>query len=247
MTGIEGQRLCFESGLGTETRTVSAERIVGADGRSSVARKAIGIRSERTLVSYMAGVLLEDVELPFEGFGHVFLGGPGPVLAYRIGERQVRVCLDVPAHAQKKPAYLWDTYSPLLPAQLLPAFREALSNGTAVWVANQHSSRTHYGCEGLALVGDATGHFHPMTATGMTVGFLDAECLVRSQSFEEYRRARTFGTYVPEMLATTLHQVFAGSDDSAVAIRKANTSPKPSPLQQKASQQIDRFPAGACL
>ncbi len=221
VTHIDGQQLICELVNQGETQTVLAERIVGADGRCSVVRKALGIPNDYQLVSYMAGVLLEDVELPFEGFGHVFFGGPGPALLYRIDRRQARVCIDVPIDFDKKPTSLWDAYSPVLPEVLLKAFRQALENHPVVWVANLFSSRTHYGRDRLALVGDATGQFHPMTATGMTVGFMDAECLVRSKSFQDYQRARTFNTYVPEMLASTLHQLFTRNDESAVAIRKA--------------------------
>ncbi|MBH8561918.1 FAD-dependent monooxygenase [Nostoc sp. CENA67] len=218
---IEGQKLTFEHIQQRYNQTITVGQIVGADGRSSFTRKALGIANNQILISYMAGVLLEDVELPFEGFGHVFLGGPGPALMYRIGTNQIRICLDVPIHSQKKVAYLWDAYSSVFPKVLLPAFRQALQNNLVVWVANQFSSRTHYGRPGLSLVGDATGHFHPMTATGMTMGFLDGECLVRSRNFATYQRQRKLGTYVPEMLATTLHEAFSRDDDSAVAIRKA--------------------------
>ena len=221
VTQIQGQQLTVDHLKQGETLTLFAEHIVGADGRSSVARKALGIPHHPELISCMAGVLLKEVELPFEGFGHVFLGGPGPALAYRIGHNQVRMCLDVPFGFQKKTAHLWDVYRSILPSELLGVFRQALEQEQVVWVANQYSSRIHYGRSGLSLVGDATGYFHPMTATGMTVGFMDVECLVQSQTFEEYQNQRSLGTYVPEMLATTLHEVFCRSDESAIAIRRA--------------------------
>ena len=219
VTQIQGQQLTFQYYKG-ET-TIIAEGIVGADGRSSLARKALGIPYKPELVSYMAGVLLENVELPFEGYGHVLLGGLGPVLIYRINDNRVRMCLDVPLDFPKKSANLWDAYSPILPSQLLGAFRKALEKNRVQWVANQYSSRTHYGRPGLALVGDATGYFHPITATGMTIGFMDVKYLVRSKSFGNYQYQRKFGTYVPEMLAMTLHEVFRRNDESAVAIRRA--------------------------
>ena len=53
------------------------------------------------------------------------------------------------------------------------------------------------------------------------IGFMDVECLVRSKSFGNYQYQRKFGTYVPEMLAMTLHEVFCRNDESAVAIRRA--------------------------
>jgi squalene monooxygenase len=98
VTSISAQTLTFESGKHCETGTILAERIIGADGRASATRKALGIPNDSKLVSYMAGVLLEDVELPFEGFGHVFLGGPGPAVAYRVAKNKIRICLDVPLH-----------------------------------------------------------------------------------------------------------------------------------------------------
>ena len=218
---IQGRQLTFKDRQRGENLTISSPLIVGADGRSSVARKALGITDNPKLISYIAGVLLEDVELPFEGFGHLFLGGPGPALVYRIGDNQIRICLDVPLGFPKKPVDLWDAYSPILPSGLLARFRQILEKEQVAWVANNYSSRIHYGRKGLALVGDATGYFHPMTATGMTVGFIDAECLVRSKSFNEYQSQRSWGTYVPEMLATTLYEVFCRDDESAVAIRRA--------------------------
>ena len=74
---------------------------------------------------------------------------------------------------------------------------------------------------GDSQVGDATGYFHPITASGMTIGFMDVECLIRSKSFENYQCQRKFQTYVPEMLAMTLHELFRRDDESAVAIRRA--------------------------
>ncbi|MEA5622443.1 FAD-dependent oxidoreductase [Nostoc sp. UHCC 0251] len=221
VTHIEGQELSFDLVKQKRTQTVLAEKIVAADGRHSVARKTLGIPNDHQIISYTAGILLLEVKLPFEGFGHVFLGGPGPALAYRIGHDQVRVFLDVPINFHKKPSYLWDAYSPVLPKVLLPALRQALENYPVIWVANQFSSRLYYGRDGLAMVGDTTGQFHPLTAIGMTVGFMDAECLVGSRSFQNYQSDRIFRTYVPEILATTLHQVFTRDNDSTIAIRKA--------------------------
>lgn len=173
----------------------------------------------------MAGVLMSGVELSFEGYGHVLLGNPGLALIYRIGNNKIRACFDVPIdkfqHCPDKVAYLWDTYSPILPDVLRSALREALSNQNIVWSANQFCPRLNYGRQGLVLVGDAAGYCHPMTATGMTLGFQDVECLISSQNFKQFKRDRLIHTYVPELLATSLYQVFTRQDPSAVAIRQA--------------------------
>jgi squalene monooxygenase len=224
VTGIEGQRLQFAQEGSAGTTTLSAELLVGADGRASLARRSLGLADDRILLSHMAGLLLDDAELPCEGYGHVFLGGLGPVFVCRISPHQVRVCLDVPVrHGQPKndAAYLWTAYSPVLPRALLPAFRSALETRPVAWTANQWRPRVHYGRAGLALVGDAVGHFHPLTAVGMTLGFQDGYCLASSKSLNAYRRVRSARSGVAELLAIGLYQMFTRDDAGTVAIRSA--------------------------
>lgn len=228
VTRIEDQRLDIQrtsdTRVGARELQISAARIVGAGGRASIARQALGLEPEHETWSRMAGVLLSGVTLPFEGMGHVFLGGPGPVLAYRIGADAVRLCFDVPVRRMSpkaRAAALWDGFGHVLPAALRPALREELLAGRISWAANQVRARMHYGRRGLALVGDAVGHYHPLTAIGMTLGFGDAVTLAESRRFERYRRRRRRETRVPEMLAVGLYEVFADDSDEAVLIRQA--------------------------
>ncbi len=223
VTQIDGNKLTFHTDPGT-TKTVLAGQIVGADGRASLVRKQLGHPNPSATVSLMAGILLENAELPYEGFGHVVLGGPGPILIFRISPRHLRVCLDVPAHhptAREGSAYLWNSYSPVLPSKLIPAFQEALQNRPILWAANQFRSRVYYGQDGVSLVGDAVGHFHPLTAVGLTLGFMDGECLARSPNIEAYRKERSALTYVPELLAYSLYRVFTNQDSGTVALRRS--------------------------
>ncbi len=224
VTQIEGQRLTFLDADQGTTQIVLAGQIVGADGRASYVRKQLGHANHSAKVSLMAGIILEDADLPYEGFGHVVLGGPGPILIFRISPRQLRVCLDVPAQhysAKEASTYLWNAYSPVLPPALIPAFQEALQNRPILWAANQFRSRDYYGQEGIPLVGDAVGHFHPLTAVGLTLGFMDGECLARSACFEDYRKERSAASYVPELLAYSLYRVFTKQDTGTVALRKS--------------------------
>jgi len=217
---IDGQTLTAdERGNGIE---IVADQIIGADGRSSVARAALGLPSERVTFSRMAGLILEDATLPAEGSGHVFLGGLGPILAYRISSDHIRVCLDVPnSHRRVTPADLWDGFARAFPASLRLAFRKALATQRISWAANQVRPRGSYGRRGLVLAGDAVGHYHPLTALGMTLGFQDAVALGRPGGFTRYQLSRTRESRVPEMLAVALYEVFADDADEAVAIRKA--------------------------
>lgn len=207
---------------------VRAERIVGADGRASTVREKLGIPDHGSLLSYMAAVELRGVTLPSEGFGHVVLGGPGPALFYRIADDVVRGCLDVPISygaGARAPSFIWDAFAPVLPPSMKPAFRAAVERGLAGWAANRFRPRTHFGREAapgraqVALIGDAVGHVHPMTANGMTLGFLDAEALAGASSIAEFAELRR--AYVPEVLSNALYHCFRREDESAVQLRRA--------------------------
>ncbi|MGM0576137.1 MAG: FAD-dependent oxidoreductase [Myxococcota bacterium] len=221
---IEGQRVVYERRGRPGEVVVHAGLIVGADGRSSIVRETLGLPVDHTTCSRMAGVLLRGAELTHEGFGHVFLGGPGPVLAYRIGPDLIRLCIDVPrdqARTRDKLAWLHDAFTPVLPEPLRPAFRQALLDKQVLWAANQVRPRLYRGRPGMVLVGDACGHYHPLTAAGMTLGFGDAETLAEARSFRTWSLQRRRDTRAPEMLAVALYEVFADQADEAVAIRRA--------------------------
>ncbi len=212
-TGLQGTRVHFAH-EGRE-HTVFADRVVAADGRSSAVRKSLRDENEADVASHMAGLELRDVELPFESYGHVLLGGPGPVLLYRIAPDRVRACIDVPVNApgaRRDARYVWDAFSPLFPEALRPALKRALENDKLLWACNRFLPRTFYGSGNVALVGDAVGFYHPLTASGITVGLKDTETLLSSPSVEAYHALREPQTFAPELLANALFHVFTRED-----------------------------------
>jgi 2-polyprenyl-6-methoxyphenol hydroxylase-like FAD-dependent oxidoreductase/phytoene/squalene synthetase len=220
--GVDGHVVRGEDRLRRRPVDLEAARIVGADGRSSMVRQSLGFPDRSQVLSYMACVELRDVDLPFPGFGHVVLGGPGPMLLYRIGDGRVRGCLDVPlteGPRSRSAAYLWDAFAHLMPAGTKDAFRDSLSRAPLVWAANRFRPRSHFGRDHVALVGDAVGHTHPMTALGMTNGFLDAVALADAGSIAEYEAARR--AHVPEVLSNALYHCFRRTDPGATSLRVA--------------------------
>ncbi len=219
---IDGSTLRVESRKTGETFEVRAGRIVGADGRKSMVRQSLRAEESSALLSYMASVELRGVELPREGFGHVVLGGPGPALFYRISDDVVRGCLDVPvalgASARTR-EFLWDGFAPVVPEGLRAALRVALESGPSAWAVNRFRPRTFFGRGDVALVGDAVGHVHPMTAFGLSAGFLDAPALARARTIAEYAKARR--GYIPELLSNALYHCFRRDDASASHVRAA--------------------------
>ena len=243
---IEGTRLKFADVDADAIYEVTAERIIGADGRASMARKSLGLSGSGRHMSYMGGVVLTDVELPFEGYGHVFVGPPGPVLAYRISSNAVRVTIDLPtsvAQLRKNPRQLASEVAPWLPPLLDQALRRTLQEATVVWMGTRFRPRCDYGAGPVALVGDAVGHFHPLTAAGMTMGFMDVDCLVSADSVRQYQRLREARSYVPELLSNALYELFTRSDEATVAMRRAvYRSWRESPRQR---QRLMRMLTGA--
>lgn len=221
---VERGRLEGRGGPLGEAWQIEARRIIGADGRKSLVRRAHGPTPQPRLISYMVGVLLKGHHLPFEGFGHVILGGPGPILIYRIGEDALRVCLDVPIRlfqSSQEKAQAMRAHLERVPASLRAALCEELEAGRFAVRANQVRSRVFYGNEDLPLVGDAVGFQHPLTAMGMTLGFEDVDCLVRSQDFQTFERERIARTVVPEFLALALYEAFSRTDAGAASVRRA--------------------------
>lgn len=200
-----------------------APRVVIATGRSSVV-SSFQAASTTKVVSHMAGVVLEGVTLPNEGYGHVFLGAPGPVLAYRIGETSVRLCLDVPLSFGGGPdrlARLYEAYAPILPQALQRALHRALCRGRIEWATNQVRPRRDFGEPCLAMVGDAVGRHHPLTATGLSLGLHDALSFAKAASFDSHRAERAAAGAVPELLSIALYDVFSGKSGAAREVRRA--------------------------
>jgi squalene monooxygenase len=204
--------------------TLRADRIIAADGRFSAMRKSLGIPDDRTPLSNMAGLLLRGVRLPFEDYGHVMLGGVGPVLAYRIAEDAVRVIIDVPVEWKKlgdRERRIWRAVEPQLPPELKEPVRRELESGHVHWALIELRPRIVYHKDGVALISDAVGHFHPMTGIGMTLGFGDAVDLADHSDLDAWARARHQATLSPALLATALYEIFAVDSEPTRACREA--------------------------
>ena len=219
---IEDERLTFTRDGAAQS--VTASRIVGADGRSSVVRRSLGLSTSPMTCSLMVGILLEDAQLPVEGYGHMLCGGPGPILMYPLGGKRVRVLLDVPQERWAGPdrvETMASSCGALMPEALRPSFVEAVRGGEFSVAANGVKPRISYGHPRRVLVGDAAGHYHPLTGVGMTLGFGDALALAENGDFREFARRRVQATRAPELLAMGVYEAFADGRDEAVFLRQA--------------------------
>jgi len=211
--------------LHTTCGTLYPDVVVGADGRSSAVRRALRADHPASVpLSRTAGFLLPGAELPKEGYGHVFLGGLGPILVYRVAPDALRMTVDVPLGAPHPPEvfrYLQRGYADVLPPPLREGFLDQLHPHNVQWAANRFLRRTDYGYGRCALVGDAVGYSHPLAALGMALAILDGECLGRSTSSAVYARERTAQSWSAERLGAAIHRVVTEEDAASRTLRQA--------------------------
>lgn len=154
---------------------LKTQLLVAADGRTSNIRKMAGIEDERTRLSTMVGYVLKGGRLPHPGFGHVFVGGPSPALAYQIAPNEVRVMFDILDNPDGVKALERDpSYLEPIPEPLRSDIKEAMRTQQALVSANYTIQPQALTKGRLVCVGDAGGCCHPLTATGISVSTRDA-------------------------------------------------------------------------
>jgi len=228
---------------------VHADLVIAADGKGSTVRKLAGISDEgRQTIGFTAGVEIVNASLPRPGYAHVFLGAWGPVLAYPIlreadGTIRTRVTIDLPrvlpVKGEALKQFILRTYVPFVPAPLSAELAAAIKahEGPLHMAPTVNLPAPSAAMPGVALVGDAAGCSHPITASGMTMGLRDAETLsVQAQrradlpreapwfDAESLRRYRAeHDRYVPtrQALADAIYEAFRGGEDGSRAIRRA--------------------------
>lgn len=235
-------------GPGGQQVKVHADLVIGADGKASQVRKLAGIPDQRQTVGFTVGLELRNARVPAVTWGNIILGAWGPVLVYPItrepgGDLVYRVTLDLPANLPAKGArlaeFLLETFVPFLPQPLSDQIAEAIvrHKGPFEMAPTVNLPAPTAVQPGLALIGDAGGCSHPITASGMTMGLRDAECLgeearrradapvheawLDDGSLRRYRAEHD--RYVPtrQALADAIYEVFRGGNEGARAIQRA--------------------------
>ncbi|MBS1151926.1 MAG: Monooxygenase, FAD-binding protein [Myxococcaceae bacterium] len=212
-------------------REFRAELTLGADGRQSKVRSLMGLEPEVKLLSFTVAVTVEGDVMPHPGHGHVFLGAPGPILAYPYGEGQIRMCIDVPVgEAKGKDAikkYVKDAFARFVPEPLRSAMLASLDRRPLEGCATHAVSTQACAAPGIALVGDSGGCMHPLTAGGMTNAVNDvltlSDCLGEELALDaallEYQRRRYRFVRAREVFTEALYEVFRAHDDGAKALQ----------------------------
>lgn len=221
-------------GARTEDGTqYDAKLVVLADGRTSRLREGLGMKPNIKLVSYTAALAAEGPDLlPERDYGHVFLGAPGPILAYPYANGRVRFCIDVPLGAPKGQdgiaEYLETKYAPQLPHRLRAALVAATQSRHFEVCATHSISTVACAAPGVVAVGDAAGCAHPLTASGMTNAMNDIKALteelakggISATALERYQRRRYDFVRMRELFTEALYDVFVGAQPGERALRR---------------------------
>jgi squalene monooxygenase len=213
---------------GTEVR-VGARLLVAADGRASRVRGMLGIQEENVRLSTMSGTLVDAAHLPHPGFGHLFVGGPAPVLAYAISADRARVMMDLPTGAEPTTPLRQPDYLRALPAGMRAAVIAALAQDRPLASANFTRLPRQVARGSAVLVGDSAGCCHPLSASGMASCTRDALTLARvlresggdiPAALASYALVRRGPQRTRLSLASALYRCFSEASPEMTALRQ---------------------------
>ncbi|TPV94262.1 MAG: FAD-dependent monooxygenase [Myxococcales bacterium FL481] len=161
---------------------VACRLLVSAEGRASKLRKQAGIIAEPSATHRLIGWRIRHASLPFPGFGHIFLGGPATALAYQIAPDEARVMFEIPASG---PLEVPTATLASLPDSLRTEVEQVMGRERSAVAKVVTLAPTRAVASGFAVVGDAGGCSHPLTASGISACVRDAMLLGETLADEQ--------------------------------------------------------------
>uniref|UniRef100_UPI00358F66C0 squalene monooxygenase n=1 Tax=Myxine glutinosa TaxID=7769 RepID=UPI00358F66C0 len=245
---IEGTalRLIEEDGkvLGIEYREKQSGEVkelrtpltIIADGCFSNFRKSL-IKTSVSIYSHFIGFLMQDYQQYRSQFAELVLAGSTPILVYRISSRETRVLVDVRGNLPRNPKnYLLHEVAPNLPEHLREAFCKSLQSSHLRCMPASFLPPSPVDKAGVLVLGDAYNMRHPLTGGGMSVALNDVhiwqelmlglpnlsndKALQRAKR-QFYQRRRNSHSFVVNVLAQALYELFAANDDPLRHLRRA--------------------------
>ena len=188
-----------------EHRELRTQLVVGADGRASTVRKQAGIELRRAdPMNYIAGLLLDDLDMPDEMDA---IGGEGDLMfvLFHQGNGRARAYLVPGVSGKQRFAGPTGTQN-FLDAwnfECFP-FSEKIAAGRpagpcATYPGDDTWTDAPY-AEGVVLIGDAAGHNDPIIGQGLSIAMRDAR-MVRDLVVDGAREPGAFSSYGAERSA----------------------------------------------
>ncbi|XP_004838026.1 squalene monooxygenase isoform X1 [Heterocephalus glaber] len=219
-----------------DVRELHAPLTVVADGIFSKFRKNL-ISTEASVSSHFVGFLMKDAPQFEPHYAELLLLNPSPVLIYQISSSETRVLVDIRGQRPRDlREYLAEQIYPQVPDHLKEPFLEASQNSLLKSMPATFLPSSPVNKRGVLLLGDAYNVRHPLTGGGMTVAlkdvklwrklltgipdlYDDAAVLQAKKSF--YWTRKNSHSFVVNVLAQALYELFSARDDSLHQLRRA--------------------------
>nr|QFF91438.1 squalene epoxidase isoform 3 [Potamotrygon motoro]QFF91439.1 squalene epoxidase isoform 4 [Potamotrygon motoro] len=231
VTGVQYREK--ESG---DVKELCSPLTVVADGHFSKFRKNL-VKTKISVSSHFVGCIMKDMPQFKPNHAELVLADPSPILVYQISSNETRVLVDIrgemPRHLKD---YMIEKIYPQLPEHIKEPFLHAVQNDRLRTMPASFLPPSPVNKPGVLLLGDAYNMRHPLTGGGMSVVFNDVRiwnCLLQSipdlhdndailQAKKKFHWARKKShSFVVNILAQALYELFAATDDSLHQLRKA--------------------------
>ncbi|NXH19484.1 ERG1 monooxygenase, partial [Bucco capensis] len=219
-----------------DTKELHAALTVVADGLFSKFRKNL-VSNKVTVSSHFVGCILKDAPQFKANYAELVLAKTSPVLVYQISSTETRVLVDIRGEMPKDiKEYMTDNVYPQLPAHLKEQFLIAVQNDRLRTMPASFLPPSAVNKKGVLLLGDAYNIRHPLTGGGMSVIlndikiwrslfqdipdlYEDSDVLKAKRTF--YWSRKKSHSFVVNVLAQALYELFAATDDSLHQLKKA--------------------------
>ncbi|XP_069051000.1 squalene monooxygenase isoform X1 [Lepisosteus oculatus] len=219
-----------------EIKEIHSALTVVADGCFSKFRKDL-VSGKVHISSHFVGCIMKNSPQFKANHAELVLANPSPVLIYQISSSETRVLVDIRGEMPKNlREYMTDKIYPQLPEHIKEPFLHALQSDRLRTMPASFLPPSPVNKPGVLLLGDAYNMRHPLTGGGMSVvlndvriwrGLLknvadlydDAAMLQAKKTF--YWARKKSHSFVVNVLAQALYELFAATDNSLHQLRKA--------------------------
>uniref|UniRef100_A0A8C6TU10 Squalene monooxygenase n=1 Tax=Neogobius melanostomus TaxID=47308 RepID=A0A8C6TU10_9GOBI len=209
---------------------------VVADGCFSKFRKSL-VSGKAHVSSHFVGCLMKNCPQFKANHAELVLANPSPILIYQVSSTQTRVLVDIRGEMPRSLSdYMVERVLPQLPEHLKEPFLDALQNDRLRSMPASFLPPSPVNKPGVLLLGDAYNMRHPLTGGGMSVALNDVriwrdllqnipdlyddKAMLQAKKKFHWER-KSSHSFVVNVLAQALYELFAATDNSLQELRKA--------------------------
>ncbi|KAM6967773.1 squalene monooxygenase [Aplochiton taeniatus] len=219
-----------------DVKEIHAGLTVVADGCFSKFRKSLGSEKAHTS-SHFVGCIMKDSPQFKAHHAELVLANPSPILIYQISSNDTRVLVDIRGEMPRNlTEYMAEKIYPQLPDHIKEPFMEAIQNDRLRSMPASFLPPSPVNKPGVLLLGDAYNMRHPLTGGGMSVALNDVRiwrglltdipdlydnsAMLQAKKKFHWER-KSSHSFVVNVLAQALYELFAATDHSLTELRKA--------------------------